>query len=228
MHLDLLLTRLLQGKRDYDKAFNLFLLAGKHGHSDACYRAAQCCENGWGCKRDSGKAVTLYRCVAQGLPGKLFGSLKLTRFFCRRAAVLNHPGAMHRLALAELNAELGLSRRPREGVRWLKRAAELADQVDPPQPQSLHELAMLHEKGIENVIFQVSACSTPVKVGAELTANICRTRNTPLSCWRGRLSCSTLLARTSLANATSTARWAALRIRRSASTTTVSLKRLAR
>lgn len=62
---------------------------------------------------------------------------------------------MHRLALAELNAELGCSRRPREGVRWLKRAAELADQVDPPQPQSLHELAMLHEKGIENVIFQV-------------------------------------------------------------------------
>jgi TPR repeat protein len=50
-----------KGKRDYDKAFNLFLLAGKHGHSDACYRAAQCCENGWGCKRDSGKAVSLYR-----------------------------------------------------------------------------------------------------------------------------------------------------------------------
>jgi TPR repeat protein len=63
---------------------------------------------------------------------------------------------MHRLALAELNGELGCSRRPREGVRWLKRAAELADQVDPPQPKSLHELAMLHEKGIENVIFQVS------------------------------------------------------------------------
>lgn len=63
---------------------------------------------------------------------------------------------MHRLGLAEINGELGLSKRPREGVKWLKRAAELADQVDPPQPQSLHELAVLHEKGIENVVFQVS------------------------------------------------------------------------
>lgn len=52
-----------KGKRDYDKAFSLFLLAGKHGHSDACFRAAQCCENGWGCKRDSGKAISLYRYV---------------------------------------------------------------------------------------------------------------------------------------------------------------------
>ncbi|ORY79364.1 hypothetical protein BCR35DRAFT_304798 [Leucosporidium creatinivorum] len=121
-----------KGKRDYDKAFPLFMLAGKHGHSDACYRAAQCCENAWGCKRDQSKAVQLLR----------------------RAAVLNHPSAMHRLGLAEINGELGLSKRPREGVKWLKRAAELADQVDPPQPQSLHELAVLHEKGIENVVFQ--------------------------------------------------------------------------
>ncbi|KAL8286511.1 hypothetical protein RQP46_004528 [Phenoliferia psychrophenolica] len=121
-----------KGKRDYDKAFPLFVLAGKHGHADACFRAAQCCENGWGGKRDQTKAVTLYR----------------------RAAVLTHPGAMHRLGLAEINGEMGLSKRPREGVKWLKRAAELADAVDPPQPQSLHELAMLSEKGIDNVIFK--------------------------------------------------------------------------
>lgn len=50
-----------KGKRDYDKAFPLFMLAGKHGHSDACYRAAQCCEHAWGCKRDQGKAVQLLR-----------------------------------------------------------------------------------------------------------------------------------------------------------------------
>lgn len=72
-----------------------------------------------------------------------------------RAAVLSHVGAMHRLGLAELNGELGLSKRSKDGVQWLTRAAELADQVDPPQPQSLHELAILHEKGIENVVFQV-------------------------------------------------------------------------
>ena len=67
---------------------------------------------------------------------------------------------MHRLGLAEINGELGLSKRPREGVKWLKRAAELADQVDPPQPQSLHELAILHEKGIDNVIFVVRLLSS--------------------------------------------------------------------
>ncbi|GAA6014170.1 hypothetical protein JCM11491_004127 [Sporobolomyces phaffii] len=122
----------LKGKRDYDKAFPLFMLAGKHGHADASFRAAQCLEHGWGCRKDQSKAVSLYR----------------------RAAVLSHPGSMHRLGLAEINGELGLTKRPKDGVQWLKRAAELADQVDPPQPQSLHELAILHEKGIDNVIFQ--------------------------------------------------------------------------
>ncbi|GAA5880510.1 hypothetical protein JCM16303_005410 [Sporobolomyces ruberrimus] len=122
----------LKGKRDYDKAFPLFMLAGKHGHVDASFRAAQCLEHGWGCRKDQSKAVSFYR----------------------RAAVLSHPGSMHRLGLAEINGELGLTKRPKDGVQWLKRAAELADQVDPPQPQSLHELAILHEKGIENVIFQ--------------------------------------------------------------------------
>jgi TPR repeat protein len=61
---------------------------------------------------------------------------------------------MHRLGLAEMNGELNLAKRPKEGLKWLKRAAELADQVDPPQPQSLHELALLHEKGIDNVVFK--------------------------------------------------------------------------
>ena len=64
---------------------------------------------------------------------------------------------MHRLGLAELNGEVGLAKRERDGVQWLTRAAELADQVDPPQAQSLHELALLHEKGIDNVVFQVRA-----------------------------------------------------------------------
>ncbi|BGP23180.1 Chitin synthase 4 [Rhodotorula toruloides] len=121
-----------KGKRDYDKAFPLFLTAGKHGHAAGSYRAAQCLEFGWGTRKDLSKAVSFYR----------------------RAAVLSHVGAMHRLGLAELNGELGLTKRPKDGVQWLTRAAELADQVDPPQPQSLHELAILHEKGMENVVFQ--------------------------------------------------------------------------
>ncbi|KAH8921745.1 HCP-like protein [Atractiella rhizophila] len=120
-----------KGKRDYDKAFPLFMLAAKHGHADGCFRAGQCCENGWGCRKEFGKAIQFYR----------------------KAAAMSHPSAMYRLGLAELNGELGLSKKPKEGVKWLKRAAEYADSVDPPVPQPLHELALIHERGIDNVVF---------------------------------------------------------------------------
>jgi len=68
----------------------------------------------------------------------------------RKAAVALHPGAMYRLGTAELNGNLGLSRRPKEGVKWLKRSAEHATEEF---PHALHELALLHERGIENVVF---------------------------------------------------------------------------
>lgn len=61
-----------------------------------------------------------------------------------------HPGAMYRLGTAELNGNLNLSRRPKEGVKWLKRSAEHATEEF---PHALHELALLHERGIENVVF---------------------------------------------------------------------------
>lgn len=57
---------------------------------------------------------------------------------------------MYRLGIAELNGELGLSKRPKEGVKWLKRSAEHATAEF---PHALHELALLHERGIENVLF---------------------------------------------------------------------------
>ncbi|XAO25615.1 hypothetical protein I312_104443 [Cryptococcus bacillisporus CA1280] len=117
-----------RGKQDFDRAFPLFILAAKHGHPDACYRAGTCCEHGWGCRRDSGKAVSFYKKAAVGL----------------------HPGAMYRLGTAELNGALGFPRRPKEGVKWLKRSAEHATEEF---PHALHELALLHERGIENVVF---------------------------------------------------------------------------
>lgn len=61
-----------------------------------------------------------------------------------------HPGAMYRLGTAELNGSLGLPQRPKEGVKWLKRSAEHASAEF---PHALHELALLHERGIENVLF---------------------------------------------------------------------------
>ncbi|KAK0209002.1 HCP-like protein [Desarmillaria ectypa] len=118
----------VKGKQDFDRAYPLFVLAAKHGHADAAYRAGTCCENGWGCRRESAKAVT----------------------FFRKAAAALHPGAMYRLGIAELNGELGLSRSPKEGVKWLKRSAE---QATAEFPHALHELALLHERGIDNVVF---------------------------------------------------------------------------
>ena len=51
----------VRGKQDFDRAFPLFVLAAKHGHPDACYRAGTCCEHGWGCRRESAKAVQFYK-----------------------------------------------------------------------------------------------------------------------------------------------------------------------
>ncbi|KAG5634634.1 hypothetical protein H0H81_001324 [Sphagnurus paluster] len=118
----------IKNKQDFDRAYPLFVLAAKHGHADAAYRAGTCCENGWGCRRESAKALT----------------------FFRKAGAAQHPGAMYRLGIAELNGELGLSRSPKEGIKWLKRSAEHATAEF---PHALHELALLHERGIDNVLF---------------------------------------------------------------------------
>ncbi|CAH7687358.1 hypothetical protein PPACK8108_LOCUS22136 [Phakopsora pachyrhizi] len=115
-------------KQDYDRAFPLFVLAAKHGHVEAMYRAGQCCEHGWGTRRERDKALQFYR----------------------KAAIAQYPLAMFRLGLADLNGDLGQPRRPKDGVKWLKRAAEAADESN---PKPLHELALLHEKGIEHVVF---------------------------------------------------------------------------
>lgn len=138
-------------KPDYDKALPLFIAAAKHGHPASCFRAGQCFEKGWGCRKDTAKAVQFYR----------------------KAASSSYPEAMYRLGMAELNGELGLNNRQKEGFKWLKRVAELAESSDandalpsddPLNPngnaaarhcavQALHELALLHERGIENVVF---------------------------------------------------------------------------
>lgn len=117
-----------KGKPDLHAAFSFFVLASKHGHPDAGYRAGTCYEKGWGCRRDAAKAVQFYR----------------------KAASLGHPGAQYRLGTAELNGELGLRRSARDGIKFLKRSAESAT---PEFPHALHELALLHLKGIHNVLF---------------------------------------------------------------------------
>lgn len=118
-----------KGKEDNEKAFPLFAAASKRGHAEAGYRAALCYEYGWGTRKDPQKAVQ----------------------FFRQSASKNHPGAMGRLGRACLSGDLGLGNRYREGIKWLKRAAESADFQYNSAP---YELGVLHETGYGDDIFQ--------------------------------------------------------------------------
>lgn len=118
-----------KGVEDNDRAFPLFVAASKHGHAEAGYRAALCYEFGWGSRKDAPKAVQFYR----------------------QSASKNHPGAMSRLGKACLTGEMGLGNRYREGVKWLKRAAESADFQYNSAP---YELGLLHETGYGDDIFK--------------------------------------------------------------------------
>lgn len=117
-----------KGKEDYDRAFPLFIASSKHGHAEAGYRAALCYEFGWGTRKDPPKAVQFYR----------------------QSASKNHPGAMSRLGRACLVGDMGLGKRYREGIKWLKRAAESADFQYNSAP---YELGLLHETGYGDDIF---------------------------------------------------------------------------
>ncbi|KAG0245220.1 hypothetical protein BGW41_002689 [Actinomortierella wolfii] len=117
-----------KGKPDFDKAFPLWVQASKHGHPDAAYRTGRCYDEGLGTRKDNARAVQFYR----------------------KAASANHPGAMWRLGVITLYGELGVQASPRDGVKWLKRAAQAAT---PEFPFALYELAQLHERGIENIVF---------------------------------------------------------------------------
>ncbi|KAB2577868.1 Sel1-like protein [Lasiodiplodia theobromae] len=111
-----------KGKPDQEKAFPLFVAASKHGHAESGYRAALMYEHGWGCRKDLAKAAQFYRASASK----------------------GHPGAASRLGQACIFGELGLGRRDREGLKWLKRASESADSQYNTGPLLL---AKLHEHG---------------------------------------------------------------------------------
>ncbi|KAJ5218091.1 uncharacterized protein N7498_000190 [Penicillium cinerascens] len=115
-------------KEDYERAFPLFLAASKHGHIEACYRTALCYEFGWGCRAEGGRAVQFYR----------------------QAASKNHPGAMLRMAKACLAGDMGLGKRYREGIKWMKRATESSDAQYNSAP---YELGVMHETGFGDDVF---------------------------------------------------------------------------
>lgn len=118
-----------KGKPDHGKAFTLFVAASKHGHTEAGYRAALCYEFGWGTTKDKAKAVQFYR----------------------QAASRSHAGAMLRLGKACMDGDMGQVNKYREGITWLKRAAEAANTQYNSAP---YELGLLHETGFGDDVFK--------------------------------------------------------------------------
>lgn len=116
---------------DPKEAYNLYHSAAKSNHAQAAYRVAVCCEigheEGGGTKRDPIKAVQWYR----------------------RAASLGDTPAMYKMGMIQVKALLGQTKNPREGITWLKRAAEKADGEN---PHALHELALMYSQANPNDI----------------------------------------------------------------------------
>lgn len=125
------------GKPDLKESFLLFQLAAKHGHAEAGYRAALCLEEGWGVGKDARRAVQ----------------------FLRQSASRSHPGAMLRLGIACFYGKLGLhmgssaakGKTQLEGIKWLTRASETANETFPQGP---YELAKIYEVGYKDIVFK--------------------------------------------------------------------------
>lgn len=109
---------------DRKEAYHLYQAAAKQEHAQSAYRVAVCCEigheHGGGTKRDPLRAVHWYK----------------------RAAALGYPPAMYKMGMISLKGLLGQGRNEIEGVNWLKRAADRADEEN---PHALHELALMYE-----------------------------------------------------------------------------------
>ncbi|KAI7892830.1 uncharacterized protein EV154DRAFT_503698 [Mucor mucedo] len=113
---------------DPDKAFALYIQGSKQSHPDCTFRAAVCYEVGAGTKRDKNHAIQFYR----------------------KAANLGNSVAMYKLGMILLKGFLGQPKNPREGISWLKRASQQADE---DHPHALHELGLAFEKeGVPSVI----------------------------------------------------------------------------
>ncbi|KAI9207707.1 uncharacterized protein BJ171DRAFT_493593 [Polychytrium aggregatum] len=107
----------------HNLAFAQFLLAAKRDHPGATFAVGVCYEGGKGSRKDPKAAMTFYR----------------------KAAAAAYPPAMYRMGMICLRGELGQKRDIRDGVKWLKRCAAVADTDN---PHALMQLSILHETGL--------------------------------------------------------------------------------
>jgi TPR repeat protein len=105
---------------DPEKAFQLYVQGSKQSHPGCTFRAAVCYEVGAGTKKDKNHAIQFYR----------------------KAANLGDETAMYKLGMILLKGLLGQPKNAREGISWLKRAAQNADD---DHPHALHELGLCFE-----------------------------------------------------------------------------------
>ncbi|QRW26970.1 chitin synthase regulatory factor [Rhizoctonia solani] len=120
-------TGMLGLQVDHEKAYHLYMQAAKQNHAAACYRVAVCNEIGAGTRKDPKHAFAFYK----------------------KAASLGDTAAMYKLGMIYLQGQLGQQKSPRDGVPWLRRAAE---QADVENPHALHELGLLHEQPGSQVV----------------------------------------------------------------------------
>ncbi|KAI8971736.1 hypothetical protein BDF20DRAFT_886117 [Mycotypha africana] len=113
---------------DLTKAAELYVQGSKQNHPGCTYRAAVCYEVGAGTKKDKNHAM----------------------MFFRKAANLGEVSAMYKLGVILIKGLLGQPKNPPEGISWLKRAVQEANE---DHPYALHELGLAYEReGIPSVI----------------------------------------------------------------------------
>lgn len=120
------------GKVDNEKAFSLFLVSAKHGHTESAFRVAHCYEEGLGTGRDARKGIE----------------------FLKKAASDKHPAAMYKLGVYHFYARMGIAdtmTNKKMGMNWLERAASVATELTAAAP---YELGKIYYVGYKDIVIR--------------------------------------------------------------------------
>ncbi|GMF00377.1 unnamed protein product [Ambrosiozyma monospora] len=120
------------GKSDYSKALGYFEPAGKLKHAESAYLTSLCYRKGYGCNRDSKKALK----------------------YVEISAMNGHPVAMMEFGIFCFHGLLGLSddiNVKKKGISWLNRATEVATVDSAAAP---FELGLIYLNGFKDIVIK--------------------------------------------------------------------------
>lgn len=120
------------GKVDDEKAFSLFLVSAKHGHTESAFRVAHCFEEGLGTGRDARKGIE----------------------FLKKAASDKHPAAMYKLGIYHFYARMGIPdtmTNKKMAINWLERASIVATELTAAAP---YELGKIYYEGYKDIVIR--------------------------------------------------------------------------